>query len=252
MKRSQTLLKIIGIIFLFFGIIGYTQDSFATNYKVGDLTTSDTLTVYGVFRVGGDLTTTTTFSTIDSSQMTISNIILTTDSTYTRLNADSLVAKEYFTVGDTTTGDHDATVYFADDASYTAEYIRWDDGNSSFEVSDDITPISDQNSNLGSSAKKFNHIYTDSIHATVFLGNSPFYLGVPGEVVTIRSDTLIIEGALVVKGKEIDLKGLSRDVENLFKRKKAYEIKEWMLLTFGMWLAALTVAYWKKSKKKEN
>lgn len=42
------------------------------------------------------------------------------------------------TLGDSTTGDIDAILYFADDASVTAESIMWNDGNSQFELSDDI------------------------------------------------------------------------------------------------------------------
>lgn len=214
MKRHLTFSKIGSVILvLFLGmmvcsiIIEQTQNALASHYKVGDLTTSDTLTVYGVFRVGGDQTTTTTFSTIDSSQMIISNIILTTDSTYTRLNSDSLVAKEYFTVGDTTTGDHDSIIYFADDGNYKAESLIWDDGDSRFEISDDFTPTSDQSSDIGAAATKFNHGYFDSLHANYYGGNSPMTLGVKGERVTIRGD-LCVNNRITVQapnGKEVEI-----------------------------------------------
>ena len=40
--------------------------------------------------------------------------------------------------GDTTTGDVDVSHYFSTDGSWTNEYLKWDDGNSRFELSDDI------------------------------------------------------------------------------------------------------------------
>jgi hypothetical protein len=41
-------------------------------------------------------------------------------------------------IGDSTTGDVDAFIYFQDDASVTAESFAWDDGNGSFQLTDDI------------------------------------------------------------------------------------------------------------------
>jgi hypothetical protein len=41
-------------------------------------------------------------------------------------------------IGDTTTGDHDAILYFSDDGSGTAESIKWDDGTEKFIASDDL------------------------------------------------------------------------------------------------------------------
>ena len=49
-----------------------------------------------------------------------------------------LKAVGYIAVGDTTTGDHDVTIYFADDAAYNAESFKWDDGDGEFILSDDL------------------------------------------------------------------------------------------------------------------
>lgn len=43
-------------------------------------------------------------------------------------------------LGDSTTGDVNAIIYFQDDASVTAESFAWDDGNDQFELSDDFAP----------------------------------------------------------------------------------------------------------------
>ena len=42
------------------------------------------------------------------------------------------------TVGDSTTGDNDGYYYFADDGNLQAEYLKWDDGDDEFQLSDDI------------------------------------------------------------------------------------------------------------------
>jgi len=43
-----------------------------------------------------------------------------------------------FALGDSTTGDTDGIIYFADDGSITAESFKWDDGNDRFEITDDF------------------------------------------------------------------------------------------------------------------
>ena len=43
-----------------------------------------------------------------------------------------------FALGDTTTGDIDAIIYFGDDGDVTAESFMWNDGDSKFELTDDI------------------------------------------------------------------------------------------------------------------
>ena len=43
-----------------------------------------------------------------------------------------------FALGDTTTGDTDAIIYFGDDGDVTAESFMWNDGDSKFELTDDI------------------------------------------------------------------------------------------------------------------
>jgi len=48
-----------------------------------------------------------------------------------------ITASTQVAIGDTTTGDVDAPLYFADDGSLTAEYIKWDDGDGEFHVSGD-------------------------------------------------------------------------------------------------------------------
>jgi len=54
------------------------------------------------------------------------------------LKTNGLLEVGSVAIGDTTTGDHDAILYFADDGSYTTESIKWDDGTSKFIASDDL------------------------------------------------------------------------------------------------------------------
>ncbi len=56
------------------------------------------------------------------------------------------------TIGDTTTGDHDAILYFADDGSFTAESFKWDDGNSRFELSNNFYVDGDLEANGNATA----------------------------------------------------------------------------------------------------
>jgi len=78
-------------------------------------------------------------------------------------------------LGDTTTGDADAIIYFADDASATAESFMWDDSEDLFNLSDDLDvdstivvgthllPDSDEGAAIGQDGNRFTITFTDTL-----------------------------------------------------------------------------------------
>ena len=66
------------------------------------------------------------------------------------------------------------------------------------------TPNTDQLTDWGSSAKKFNHVYGDSAHFNQYGGNSDFVIGSSGNDITFGADTLkgapVWEGNIVLTG----------------------------------------------------
>lgn len=84
-------------------------------------------------------------------------------------------------LGDSTTGDYDAIIYFADDASIQVESLKWDDGNDRFEFTDDlyasgsltlgggltitgdIVPSSGATYDLGSATADWDSLFVDDV-----------------------------------------------------------------------------------------
>lgn len=102
-----------------------------------------------------------------------------TDNTRSLGSSDLRYADGFFnkiSLGDTTTGDADAIIYFADDASATAEDLRWDDGLDAFSLSDELVqataaPVilitdTDVNTDVTTQAEMVDsaavHIYTEA------------------------------------------------------------------------------------------
>lgn len=109
------------------------------------------------------------------------------------------------TIGDSTSGDNDYYHYFATDGSYTTEYLKWDDGNSEFQFSNDVVidsafTVIDGNVMFGSADSALSLLHLKGSDTTSFLTieRNGFDAALSIAMIVLKSDAKTIGDGTVV------------------------------------------------------